>query len=118
MRWVLVMSILAACASRRAPASKTAPDAAPAPPGITVERIATGIAASDEGDGRVTMVRVDLARYELGVYGAADAPLAADKWAEEHDLVAVINSSMFAPSGRSIGLLVDGDGDYGAHDNS
>jgi hypothetical protein len=126
---------LLACARRAAPADATpapdglvsVPDAAPPAcdragahalaPGLTVEWIATNLASpAGLGDGCLTLVRADPARYRLRVLAAArdGGRRTAPDWAAAFGLAAVTNSSMFDERDRSIGLLVADGVDVGA----
>jgi hypothetical protein len=79
-------------------------------PGITVERVRGSFApAARAGDGRITIVRIDPARYEPRLFTAArhGARRTAPAWAADFSLAAVTNASMYAPDGRSVSLMID-----------
>ncbi len=82
--------------------------------GVTVERVAASIAPSVDdgsggviGNGVITLVRVDLARYRLRILTEArhGARRPIPRWVREHHLGGAINAGMFLPSGRSVGFM-------------
>lgn len=87
--------------------------------GVIVERVAAQVAPSVEngtggviGDGVITLVRVDLARYRLRILTeerhGERRPM--PRWVRDHHLAGAINAGMFLPSGRSVGFMKqDGD---------
>ena len=74
----------------------------------------------DVGDRCIRMLRIDPTRYQLEVLTATthDGAHTAPEWARAHDLVAVINASMYLPNLRSTGLLVVGDHSNNGRDNA
>ena len=82
-------------------------DSGPPAPGLTVESAGT-----------ITLVRIDPARYTLRLQNARKDghPRRAPEWAKEFGLVAVVNASMYQPSGDSVGLMVNGAHVNQAHD--
>lgn len=80
-------------------------------PGLWVERVRVAPdVAPVVGDGYLTLLRADPARFDLTLEraGSIDGALTADAWAASRGLVATVNASMFSPDGRSVGLMVDG----------
>jgi uncharacterized protein YigE (DUF2233 family) len=88
-----------ALASTASAASLPAPADGGAPRGISVETAGT-----------ITLVRIDPARYALRLQNARKDGHArrAPEWAKEFGLVAVVNASMYQPSGDSVGLMING----------
>jgi len=79
--------------------------------GLVVESVPVSIPPPVEaGDGIITLVRIDPARYRLQLLTAAEHGSArtAPDWAREFGLTGVINASMFKPGGRSTGLMIHG----------
>jgi len=64
---------------------------------------------SDVGDSIIRVLRIDPAHFELRLLNASAAephtPMTARGWVETHGLVAAINAAMFAPGGKSVGLM-------------
>ncbi len=108
---LLVLAVVPACRPTRAE-----PNAAAEPPATTIATAATpdaGAAAAgivSETVGTVTLVRVDPARYALRLLNAKSEghPRPAPTWAREFGLLAVVNASMYEPSGQSVGLMING----------
>jgi uncharacterized protein YigE (DUF2233 family) len=100
-------------ASTAAPASSTETTAAAqdggaaAPPGLVVETAGT-----------ITLVRVDPSRYALRLLNARSEGHArsAPAWAKDFNLLAVVNASMYEPSGLSVGLMINGASVNQSHD--
>lgn len=93
-------------ASPSAPVAEATPRARE---GLTIERI-PGPAHDAPGDGLVTLVRIDLARYRLSLITEMEnegAWRTLPAWAEAEHLVAGVNAAMFEENGRASGLLVD-----------
>ena len=83
-------------------------------PGVVVERATVA-------DGTcLTLARIDPKRHRIVVRTAAadGGTRAAPRWAKDFGLVAVTNSSMFLPNGRSIGLLASAEGVNNGKDNA
>ncbi len=89
-------------------AAAAVPDAA-APAGITLETVKT-----------ITLVRIDPSHFRLRLLTAKaeGRRRRAPDWAKEFGLVAVVNASMYEPSGQSVGFMVDGATVNQAHDLS
>jgi len=88
----------------------------PRPPFVTLEPGLEVVRRWPEGDSSarqdpVTLVHADPSRFELVLLTAAahGGARTADRWADDFDLVAVINASMYLPNERSTGLMIDGD---------
>lgn len=64
------------------------------------------------GSGGLALLRIDPARYALGLYSISEyggPSLTPSDWARQHSLVAVINASMFLPDGTtSTGYMRNG----------
>ena len=79
--------------------------------GLVVESVRASIPPSvDAGDGIITVVRIDPARYRFRLLTAAEhgRSRTAPDWARDFELTGVINASMFQSGGRSTGLMADG----------
>ncbi len=74
----------------------------------------------DVGDRCIYMLRIDPDHYQLELLTAAahDGARTAPDWVVAHDLVAVINASMYLPNRRSTGLLVAGEHTNNRRDNA
>ncbi len=102
-------------AAASAPASGAscpdAPLASEAAPGLTVERVRASAAPTVEaGDRCITLVRVDLTRYDarLLMGRARGGARTVEKWADDEKLSAAVNAAMYGEDERSVGLMVDG----------
>jgi hypothetical protein len=78
---------------------------------------------SEYGDSRITVVRIDLAHWELTVAGVSQTddqtPRSARLWAQDHDLTVAINAGMFATDHRThVGSLRCKDHVNNGHVNS
>lgn len=117
---IALLAVLAACSRARradpAPpaasgsasiASASLPASGPIAPGLRIETAGT-----------VTLARIDPARYGLRLLNAAKEGRArkAPDWAKEFGLVAVVNASMYEPSGLSVGLMINGAHTNQTHD--
>lgn len=76
-------------------------------PGIVVERHRASRAPDVEaGDRTITIVRVDLRRYDFRFLTEADGPARPlDAWVRDFHLAGGINAGMFLPSGRPCGYM-------------
>ncbi|MCC6557500.1 MAG: phosphodiester glycosidase family protein, partial [Polyangiaceae bacterium] len=115
--------------SAAAPAPASAAGSAPCPGAPPAPDVAAGLlverrpAALDPpvpiGDGCLTVVRLDPARYRPRLFTALPdgQSLPAPAWAARHGLSAVINASMYHPDLRSTGLLIAGGAVHSDRDN-
>lgn len=108
MRWLIIPFFLLACWSWAAGATYRAlPDSdgwSTLPSGLELG-VFTVDPAPDIGDGRITVLRVDPARFKLELRLGADRT--ADRWLAEHpEPLAAINPSMYEPDGTGTAMLV------------
>jgi Phosphodiester glycosidase len=112
----------AATSTAAASAGSCGPATAEVAPGLTVQRYASPIPpAAPAGDGCLTVVRIDPARYEFRFLtaladGGSRATLPA--WADRFHLTGAINASMFGTHEKSAGLLVAAGKPNNDHDNA
>jgi uncharacterized protein YigE (DUF2233 family) len=133
MRWWTLALFCAACSrpskGTQPQATSAEPQSAPActdvpattdlAPGLRLQTFrASSPPRSGAGDGCVTLVRIDPARFKMRLLNAATSggPRTAPKWAQDFGLVGVVNAAMYAPDGRSVGLMVNGAFTSQAHD--
>jgi hypothetical protein len=73
-------------------------------PGLDYADVRSPI-ASTEGDSRIRMVRIDPTRFAIELFNASAAPeglrRTAREWAEQHQLVAAINASLYQADYRT-----------------
>lgn len=100
-------------AARDPAAPRTAPEPSPAwallEPGLELG-VFDAPRASDVGDSRIRVLRIDPGRFELTLLSASavegGAPLTAAEWCRRNGLVAAINASMYRTDHRtSVGLM-------------
>jgi phosphodiester glycosidase len=120
MRSLALFAVVAACAALILAALPACP--APLPvaqpgwrtlePGLDVGEFEAPH-PSPVGDSRITVVRIDPARFKLNLYSviALKLPeaLPIDAWTQQQRLAAVINAGMFGPDGRTTGYGRVGD---------
>ncbi len=118
----LVTLLTLACRDRRDGAAAVASSSVAAPAALAspdaAERPKTPLGLTVESAGTVTLLRVDLAAYTLRLLNAKTEgrPRRAPEWARDFGLVAVVNASMYEPSGQSVGLMINGASVNQAHE--
>lgn len=100
---------LAGSAERRDASAPAAEGRVEAAPGVVVERLRGPEPEAGVGDGLVTLVRIDSARYRpvlLTAKSRGGRPRPLPEWVREGGLAAAVNAGMYHADGSNVGLLV------------
>jgi hypothetical protein len=116
--WVVALAVCAALFQLVVPAAIAEPTSTAQEgwralePGLDLGQFKAPI-ASIAGDGAISVVRIEPARFEFDLLsaGALKLPqsLTIDAWMKQHGLAAAINAGMFEPGGRTTGYSRIGD---------
>lgn len=78
--------------------------------GVVIERhVLPARSSTGAGDRTLTMVRVDLERFEFEFFSSGDRGRSLPQWIRRENLVGGINAGMFMPDGRSVGFMMQDD---------